>query len=75
MGGDLPPVNEMAFAKFDITELPDDSEDDYAVEFTTANSKLGITLSEGEMNGVSQMMQEAIDGDLDKHDGKNAAEI
>lgn len=65
----------MGFHTFDLTELPDDADDAFAIEFTTKHSKIGITLSESEAQGVAHALQDGLDGDMETWDGKNASEI
>lgn len=65
----------MTFSTFEITELREDAENDYALEFTTGNSKLGILLTEDELVSVGQAMLDSADGDWDRFDGQNVEEI
>lgn len=65
----------MSFSTFDITELPEESDDDYAVEFTTKESRIGIAMSEDELRGVGKAMLQSVDGDMEEFDGKHASEI
>lgn len=59
----------MSFSTFNISELPEESENDYAVEITTSDSKLGILLSETEARGIGQALLDAVDDGVDSLDG------
>lgn len=55
----------MSFSKFNIDKLAEDAEDDYAVEITTSNSKLGILLSEEEAEGIAHAILQATEDGVD----------
>lgn len=65
----------MGFSTFDVTELPDDADEDFIIEFTTRDSKLGISLSEDEAHGIGHALLESVDGNMEQFDGKQASEI
>ena len=65
----------MSFSTFDLTDLPDDAENDYAVEITTADAKLGVALSAQEMRAIADAMQRAADGDMDSWDDQHVDEV
>lgn len=65
----------MSFHMFDLSELPEEADDAFAIEFQTKHAKMGITLSEDEARGVAHALQDGLDGDLESWDGKHASEI
>lgn len=65
----------MGFSTFNVSELADDADDDFAIEFTTKSSRIGITLSEDEARGVGHALTESVEGDMDSWDGEDASEI
>lgn len=67
----------MSFSTFNISELPEDADDDYAIEFTTKHSKIGITLSEQEARGVGDGLLRTIDEGVDSlgEDGQHVSEL
>ena len=65
----------MSFSTFQINDLPDDSEDDYQLEFTSSEMMIGIQMSEGELIAVAQAMLDAAGGDWDRWDGAKAQDV
>ena len=59
----------MAFSTFNISELPNDADDDFVIEITTRSSKLGVTLSRDEMEAMAHAMAEAAGGEFEDWDG------
>ena len=53
----------MTIATFEISELDEESDNDWAVEITTGDSKHGILLKDAEMRMVADGMQRAVDDD------------
>jgi len=64
----------MSFSTFEISELPDESDNDYALEIQTAESKLGILVSEQEMKMLSEGMRQTLEGDMSDVDGLEASD-
>lgn len=65
----------MSFSTFQINDLPDDSEDDYQLEFTCSEMMIGVQMSEDELVAVAQAMLDASDGDWDRWDGAKASDV
>lgn len=53
------------FSTFNITELSAESENDYAVEVTTSNSKLGLLVTESELRVLGESMVDVADGGVE----------
>lgn len=52
----------MSFSTFEISELSEESDEDYALEIQTGDTMLGILVSEAEMAALADGMQRTIDG-------------
>lgn len=65
----------MSYSTFTISELSDEADDDFAVEVQTSDSRMGILVSEQELEAMGRSMLDSVDGDMDKWDGASAQEI
>jgi len=53
----------MTISTFEISELSDESENDWCVEITTKDSKHGILLKDAEMRMIGDGIERAVDDD------------
>ncbi len=61
----------MAFQTFEITELAEDSENDYAVDIQASECRFGVLVTEDELEAMGQaMLETAREDDFESYDGK-----
>lgn len=65
----------MSYHSVQVTELPEDVDEDFQVEITTSESLLGIQMSEEEMTALGQTLLDSANGDMESFDGAHADEI
>ena len=66
----------MTFQTFEISELAEDSEDDYAVEIQASGCKFGMLVTEGELEAMGEaMLETAQEDDFEAFDGKTVADF
>ncbi len=65
----------MVFSTLEISELSEEAENDYCLEFTTSNTKQGILLTEDEARGVGQGLLDAVEDNPSAIDGDSVDEI
>jgi len=59
------------FQTFEISELADESENDYAVEIQASSCKFGVLLTEDELEAMGQaMLETAREDNFESYDGK-----
>jgi len=68
-------VIRMSYHTVEVTELPEDREEDFQLEIKTSDSLLGIQMSEDEVLGLGQMLVDSAQGDMESFDGAHADEI
>lgn len=62
----------MAFQTFEISELPEDSENDYALEIQASECKFGVLVTEEELEAMGQAMLDTAQEDkFESYDGKS----
>jgi hypothetical protein len=64
----------MSFSTFEISELADESDNDYALEFQTGDSMHGILVTEEELQMLGDGITRTIDGNPEDADGLEVGE-
>jgi len=65
----------MTFSTMEISELSEESENDYALEFTTSDTRQGILLTEEEARGIGEGLLRAIEESPSAIDGDRIGEV